>query len=143
MSFVGSPGFITPNVVDTNTNTHQKTLAWTFTAPASGAGIYEFTIPGAPDGTNTTWNVREVNIRASVPSSGTTTFQIETSSGAGVFSGSNILTSALTLSGAAVYEASTTSFAITTLDTNDKVRINFTAVDPTHDGIVITMELGT
>ena len=143
MGYVGGPGFITPPGAASDTDTHQKMVSWTFTAPASGADIYEYIIPPDPAGNSATWNVRECEIRASVPSAGSTTFQIETSSGVGAFSAVNVLTSALTLTGSGTYEASTTSFAKTTLATGDKVRVNYSAVDATHDGIVISLSLGS
>lgn len=124
------------------TKGQSRTVIWTFTAPASGADKYELPVPADALGNSVTWQIRSCSFRASVPSSGTTTLQVQVSSGTGVFSASNLLSSALSLTGSALYEISSTGFVQATLLTGNKVRINFSAVDATHDGIVVSLELG-
>lgn len=119
-----------------------RALTWTFSAPSTGADIYQFVVPKDAFGNSVTWAVRQVDVRVSTPSSGSTTFLVQGSSGSGAFSAFNLLSSALTISGSGTYENSSTTFAVSTLASGSKVRINFSAVDATHDGFVIQLLLG-
>lgn len=115
-----------------------------FTPANTGADSVVLRIPdSAADGTSSlTYNVRELFIRVETPSAGTTSVQVEYYTGTGAFSATgNMMTSALSITGASTYEASTTSFSQTTLASGNKVRLNFTALDGTHTNFFIQLLL--
>ena len=101
-------------------------------------------IPDSPaDGTTSlTYNVRKLFIRVETASAGTTSVQLEYYTGTGAFSATgNMMTSALSITGASTYEASTTSFSQTTLASGNKVRLNFTALNSTHANFFVQLLL--
>jgi hypothetical protein len=115
-----------------------------FTPSASGVDSVVLRIPDSPaDGsTALTYNVRELFIRVETASAGTSSVQIEYYNGTGAFSATgNMMASALSISGASTYEASTTTFSQTTLSSGNKVRLNFTALDGTHTNFFIQLLL--
>ena len=115
-----------------------------FTPVASGADSVVLRIPDSPaDGsTSVSYNVRELFVRVETPSSGTTSIQVEYYTGTSAFSATgNMMASALSITGASTYEASTTTFSQTTLASGNKVRLNFTALDGTHTNFFIQLLL--
>lgn len=115
-----------------------------FTPSASGVDSAVLRIPDSPsDGTTAlTYNVREFFIRVETASAGTSSVQLEYYTGTGAFSSTgNMMTSALSISGASTYESSTTTFSQTTLTSGNKVRLNFTALDGTHTNFFIQLLL--
>ncbi len=111
--------------------------------PPVGADTAVIRIPESPtDGsTSVTYNVRKVFCRVETPSSGTSTFQVEYYTGTGAFSATNLLSSALSVTGASTYEFNTTGFSTSTLATGTKIRLNFSAVDSTHANFSINLLL--
>jgi hypothetical protein len=111
--------------------------------PPVGADTAIIRIPESPtDGTTSvTYNVRKVFCRVETPSSGTSTFQVEYYTGTSAFSGTNLLSSAMSVTGAAVYEFNTTGFTTSTLATGAKIRLNFSAVNSTHANFSINLLL--
>ena len=111
--------------------------------PPVGADTAIIRIPESPtDGTTSvTYNVRKVFCRVETPSSGTSTFQVEYYTGTSAFSGTNLLSSAMSVTGAAVYEFNTTGFTTSTLATGAKIRLNFSAVNVTHANFSINLLL--
>ena len=115
-----------------------------FTPSASGVDSAVLRIPdSATDGTTAlTYNVREFFIRVETASAGTSSVQLEYYTGTGAFSATgNMMTSALSISGANTYESSTTTFSQATLTSGNKVRLNFTALDGTHTNFFIQLLL--
>ena len=115
-----------------------------FTPSASGVDSAVLRIPdSATDGTTAlTYNVREFFIRVETASAGTSSVQLEYYTGTVAFSSTgNMMTSALSISGASTYESSTTTFSQTTLTSGNKVRLNFTALDGTHTNFFIQLLL--
>jgi hypothetical protein len=114
-----------------------------FTPSASGVDSVVLRIPNSPaDGTTgLTYNVREFFIRVEAPSSGTSSVQVEYYNGTGVFTATNMMTSALSITGASTYESSTTTFSQATLSSGNKVRLNFTVLDGTHTNFFIQLLL--
>lgn len=115
-----------------------------FTPSASGVDSAVLRIPdSATDGTTAlTYNVREFFIRVETASAGTSSVQLEYYTGTGAFSVTgNMMTSALSISGASTYESSTTTFSQATLASGNKVRLNFTALDGTHTNFFIQLLL--
>jgi len=114
-----------------------------FTPYASGVDSAVLRIPDSPaDGTTgLTYNVRELFIRVETPSAGTSSVQVEYYNGTGAFTATNIMTSALSITGASTYESSTTTFSQATLSSGNKVRLNFTALDGTHTNFFIQLLL--
>lgn len=115
-----------------------------FTPSASGVDSAVLRIPdSATDGTTAlTYNVREFFIRVETASAGTSSVQLEYYTGTGAFSATgNMMTSALSISGASTYESSTTTFSQATLTSGNKVRLNFTALDGTHTNFFIQLLL--
>ena len=115
-----------------------------FTPVASGVDSVVLRIPDSPaDGsTSLSYNVRELFIRVETPSAGTSSVQVEYYTGTGVFSATgNMMSAALSISGASTYEAATTSFSQTTLASGNKVRLNFTALNSTHANFFVQLLL--
>jgi hypothetical protein len=111
--------------------------------PPVGADTAVIRIPESPtDGSSSvTYNVRRLTCRVETPSSGTSTFQVEYYTGTSAFSATNLLSSALSVTGATTYEFSSTGFSTSTLATGAKIRLNFSAVDTTHANFSINLLL--
>jgi len=111
--------------------------------PPVGADTAVIRIPESPtDGTTSvTYNVRKVFCRVETPSAGTSTFQVEYYTGTSAFSATNLLSSAMSVTGASTYEFNTTGFTTSTLATGAKIRLNFSAVDTTHASFSINLLL--
>ena len=115
-----------------------------FTPAVSGVDSVVLRIPDSPaDGsTSITYNVRELFIRVETASAGTTSVHVQYYTGTGAFSSTgNLMTTALSITGASTYEANTTTFSQTTLSSGNKVRLNFTALDGTHTNFFIQLLL--
>ena len=81
-------------------------------------------------------------MRVETASAGTTSVHVQYYTGTGAFSSTgNLMSTALSITGASTYEASTTSFSQTTLASGNKVRLNFTALDGTHTNFFIQLGL--
>ena len=111
----------------------------------SGTGDHDavISIPYDPsDGTTSlTFNVRRLTCWVQTASSGTTTFQVKRSTGTGAFSGSNMMSSGLSITGGSTYLAHTETFSTTQVNSGDRVRLNFSALDGTHAKFEITLLL--
>ena len=115
-----------------------------FTPAVSGVDSVVLRIPDSPaDGSSSiTYNVRELFMRVETASAGTTSVHVQYYTGTGAFSSTgNLMSTALSITGASTYEASTTSFSQTTLASGNKVRLNFTALDGTHTNFFIQLVL--
>lgn len=124
-----------------------------YTPTASGVDTVVIRVPeSAADGGALIYNCREVVMRVETPSSGTSTINIQkysnaTGTGTSLFSTSstgsttNILSAALSITGASTYEAVSTTFAAGhgTVAGGDKLRINFTALNATHAAFNISL----
>ena len=114
-----------------------------YTPTAAGADTVIVRIPDSPtDGTTSlTYIPKEFHVRVETPSAGTSTIQLEKYTGTSAFSGTAV--SSLTITGGAVYEVQGSAFAAAglALTSNDKLRINFTALNATHANFSVTLEL--
>lgn len=114
-----------------------------YTPITSGADAVVIRIPDSPeDGViPITYRTEEFHVRVETPSSGTSTIQIDKSSGLGAFSA--IAVTSISIAGAAIYETSTTNFSTagTLLTSGDKLRLNFTTLNSTHASFSIYLEL--
>lgn len=135
-------GQVRPDVSGLSQYAQGRSITWTFQTPVTGATSYELPVPLDAEGNAATWTLNKVWMRTSVPSAGSTSMQLQYSTVAGAFSGTNMLTSTLTLSGTGVYEVSTTAFDVDEIDSGDKLRVTFSAADETHAGVVVTVEIG-
>ena len=114
-----------------------------FTPAATGVDSVVLRIPDSPaDGsTSLTYNLRELFLRVETPSAGTSTVQVEYYTGTSAFSATNLLSSALSATGAAAYEFASTGFSTSTLASGTKLRLNFTAINATHANFFIQLLL--
>ena len=114
-----------------------------FTPVTSGADSVVIRIPDSPeDGViPLTYRPEEFHIRVETPSAGTSTIQLDKSSGAGAFSA--IAVTSINIAGAGIYETSTINFSTagTFLTSGDKLRLNFTTLNATHASFSIYLEL--
>lgn len=121
-----------------------------YTPTAAGVDTVVLRVPdSAADGGALIYNCREVLIRVETPSAGTSTINVQKYAGAGTSafsttsagSTTNILSAALSITGATTHEASSTTFAAGhgTVAGGDKLRINFTALNATHASFNISL----
>jgi hypothetical protein len=114
-----------------------------YTPTAAGADTVIVRIPDSPtDGTTSlTYIPKEFHVRVETPSAGTSTIQLEKYTGTSAFSGTAV--SSLTITGGAVYEVQGSAFAAAglALTSNDKLRINFTALNATHANFSVSLVL--
>ena len=114
-----------------------------YTPTASGADTNIIRLPDSPtDGTTAlTYIPKEFHIRVETPSAGTSTIQLEKYTGTSAFSGTAV--TILSISGASTYEVQSSVFANAGLamTSNDKLRINFTALNATHANFSVMLEL--
>ena len=114
-----------------------------FTPVTSGADSVVIRIPDSPeDGViPLTYRPEEFHVRVETPSAGTSTIQIDKSSGLGAFSA--IAVTSINIAGAGIYETSTINFSTagTFLTSGDKLRLNFTTLNSTHASFSIYLEL--
>ena len=114
-----------------------------YTPAATGADSVVLRIPDSPaDGTTSlTYNLRELFLRVETPSAGTSTVQVEYYTGTSAFSATNLLSSALSATGASTYEFTSSGFSTSTLASGTKLRLNFTAINATHANFFIQLLL--
>ena len=123
-----------------------------YTPTASGVDTVVLRVPdSAADAGAVIYNCREVIIRVETPSAGTSTINLQKYAGAGtsafsttsVGSTTNILSAALSITGATVHESSSSTFAAGhgTVAGGDKLRVNFTALNATHVAFNISLLL--
>jgi hypothetical protein len=123
-----------------------------YTPTASGVDTVVLRVPdSAADSGANIYNCREVVLRVETPSAGTSTINVQKYAGGGVTafsttstgSTTNILSAALSITGATTYEASSSTFAAGhgTVAGGDKLRINFTALNATHVAFNISLLL--
>jgi hypothetical protein len=121
-----------------------------YTPTAAGVDTVVLRVPdSAADAGALIYNCREVLIRVETPSAGTSTINVQKYAGAGTTafsttstgSTTNILSAALSITGATVYEATSATFAAGhgTVAGGDKLRINFTALNATHVAFYISL----
>ena len=114
-----------------------------YTPVTSGADAVVVRIPDSPeDGIQQlTYRTEEFHVRVETPSAGTSTIQIDKSSGLGAFSA--IAVTSINIAGAGIYETSTINFSTagTFLTSGDKLRLNFTTLNATHANFSIYLEL--
>ena len=121
-----------------------------YTPTAAGVDTVILRVPdSAANAGALIYNCREVLIRVETPSAGTSTINVQKYAGAGTSafsttsagSTTNILSAALSITGATTHEASSTTFAAGhgTVAGGDKLRINFTALNATHVAFNISL----
>jgi hypothetical protein len=114
-----------------------------YTPVTSGADAVVIRIPDSPeDGIQPlTYRPEEFHVRVETPSAGTSTIQLDKSSGTGVFSA--IAVTSINIAGAGIYETSTLNFSTAgiLLTSGDKLRLNFTTLNATHANFSIYLEL--
>lgn len=112
-----------------------------YTPITTGADSVVLRVPHSPsDGlTSITYRPQEIHIRVETPSAGISTVVLEKYSGTSAFSGTAITT--INVTGAALYEIDH-GFASGILFTStDKLRLNFTGLNSTHQGFSIYVEM--
>jgi hypothetical protein len=121
-----------------------------YTPTASGVDTVVLRVPdSAAHAGAVIYNCREVIIRVETPSAGTSTINLQKYAGAGTSafsttspgSTTNILSAALSITGATVHESSSSTFAAGhgTVAGGDKLRVNFTALNATHVAFDISL----
>lgn len=113
-----------------------------YTPITTGADSVVLRVPHSPsDGlTSVTYRPQEIHIRVETPSAGTSTIILEKYTGTSAFSGTAITT--ISVSGAALYEIDHSFAAGVFFTSTDKLRLNFSALNSTHQGfsIYVVME---
>jgi hypothetical protein len=121
-----------------------------YTPTAAGVDTVVLRVPdSAADAGALIYNCREVLIRVETPSAGTSTINVQKYAGAGTSafsttsagSTTNILSAALSITGATTHESASSTFAAGhgTVAGGDKLRINFTALNATHVAFNISL----
>jgi len=112
-----------------------------YTPITTGADSVVLRVPHSPsDGTTSlTYRPQEIHIRVETPSAGTSTIILEKYSGTSAFSGTAITT--ISVSGAALYEIDHSFAAGTLFTSTDKLRLNFSALNSTHQGFSVYVEM--
>jgi len=122
-----------------------KTVLLTFctgyTPATTGADSVILRLPDNSDnaGNPSYYVPRELNVRVETPSSGTSAVQVEYYTGTTAFSATNLLSSALSVTGASTYEFTSTGFSTTTLSSGTKLRVNFTSLNTTHANFFVQL----
>lgn len=107
------------------------------------AGLLEWIVPHGPGGETLTFQLTRVFARLVTAGSSTTSLQIQKSTGAGAFSGTNMLSASLDLV-SSDYEQDTTSFASNPDDkvsSGNKVRINVTAAGTSAANLTVSVQM--
>jgi len=119
------------------------TLCAGFTPGAAGVDNVVIRIPDSPDDgiTSITYRPEEFHIRVETPSSGTSTIELQKSRAVGAFSG--LAMTSLNIAGAGIYETSTLNFSTSgsLVTSGDKIRLNFSTLNATHQNFSIYLEL--
>jgi hypothetical protein len=133
---------------------HRLTFMSGFTPLSSGVDSVVIKVPDNPEtaASDRIYNCREVELRVETANAGTSTINVQKygfagGTGTSLFSttstGSttNILSAALSISGATTYEAGSSTFAAGhgTVGSGDKLRVNFTALSSSHLNFTIAL----
>jgi hypothetical protein len=124
-----------------------KTVLLTFctgyTPSTTGADSVILRLPDNSDSASSLsyYIPRELNVRVETPSAGTSAVQVEYYTGTAAFSATNLLSSALSVTGASTYEFSSTGFSTTSLISGTKLRVNFTSLNTTHANFFVQLLL--
>lgn len=112
-----------------------------YTPITTGADSVVLRVPHSPsDGTTSvTYRPQEIHIRVETPSAGTSTIILEKYTGTSAFSGTAITT--ISVSGAALYEIDHSFAAGVFFTSTDKLRLNFSALNSTHQGFSVYVEM--
>ena len=112
-----------------------------YTPITTGADSVVLRVPHSPsDGTTSvTYRPQEIHIRVETPSAGTSTLILEKYTGTSAFSGTAITT--ISVSGAALYEIDHSFAAGVFFTSTDKLRLNFSALNSTHQGFSVYVEM--
>jgi hypothetical protein len=112
-----------------------------YTPITTGADSVVLRVPHSPsDGlASVTYRPQEIHIRVETPSAGTSTIILEKYTGTSAFSGTAITT--ISVSGAALYEIDHSFAAGVFFTSTDKLRLNFSALNSTHQGFSIYVEM--
>jgi hypothetical protein len=112
-----------------------------YTPITTGADSVVLRVPHSPsDGlTSVTYRPQEIHIRVETPSAGTSTIILEKYTGTSAFSGTAITT--ISVSGASLYEIDHSFAAGVFFTSTDKLRLNFSALNSTHQGFSIYVEM--
>ena len=112
-----------------------------YTPITTGADSVVLRVPHSPsDGTTSvTYRPQEIHIRVETPSAGTSTIILEKYTGTSAFSGTAITT--ISVSGAALYEIDHSFAAGIFFTSTDKLRLNFSALNSTHQGFSVYVEM--
>ena len=112
-----------------------------YTPITTGADSVVLRVPHSPsDGlTSVTYRPQEIHIRVETPSAGTSTIILEKYTGTSAFSGTAITT--ISVSGAALYEIDHSFAAGVFFTSTDKLRLNFSALNSTHQGFSVYVEM--
>jgi hypothetical protein len=112
-----------------------------YTPITTGADSVVLRVPHSPsDGTTSiTYRPQEIHIRVETPSAGTSTLILEKYTGTSAFSGTAITT--ISVSGASLYEIDHSFAAGVFFTSTDKLRLNFSALNSTHQGFSIYVEM--
>jgi hypothetical protein len=120
-------------------------LMTAFTPTASGIDAGVFIVPQDPINgiSSVNYNLRRVNVRVETPATGITTINVSKSTSPGVFSGANILSSDILVTGASNYEFASSSFTGfgATATSNDKFAVNFIGTAPTFANFTVELIL--
>jgi hypothetical protein len=100
-------------------------------------------IPYGYNNASVTWTVKRVWFRIENPSANTSTIQVKYSNGGAgqVFSGSNLQSAGLSITGVGVYENSTTSMSQSTLTSGQLIQVDVSALGSGQTGWSIEVEL--
>jgi len=147
---VGSPiGVVTQFLASTGTGVTWSPvkrslvmqLMTAFTPVSAGVDSGVFIVPQDPNDGSSSMNftLKRVNIRVETPASGITTINIQKSTASGAFSGTNILTSSVNVTGASTYEFNSTSFTGfgATAISGDKLAVNFISTSSTFANFTV------
>jgi hypothetical protein len=112
-----------------------------FTPASSGPDDVVLVVPRVRD-VSKTFLIKRLTVRVETDSAGTTDVRLESSSGSGAFSALNMMTGGdLTLGGIGTFEVDHTTFSTPTIDSGEKLRLNFTTLDATHANFSGEVEL--
>lgn len=112
-----------------------------YTPITTGADSVVLRVPHSPsDGiTSVTYRPQEIHIRVETPSAGISTVVLEKYTGTSLFSGTAITT--INVTGAAVYEIDHSFAAGVFFTSTDKLRLNFTGLNSTHQSFSVYVEM--
>lgn len=138
--------FSTGNTITTTGTIRAKrpiymTFCAGYTPITTGADSVVLRVPHSPsDGTTSvTYRPQEIHVRVETASAGISTVVLEKYSGTSAFSGTAITT--INVTGAALYEVDHSFAAGVLFTSTDKLRLNFTGLNSTHQGFSVYVEM--